>query len=863
MRRILQSLMFVLLFFAFTTETHAQKKTSNDTKFNKLEAFSPLFMEDQANSFHSATGEPGPEYWQNRADYQIRATLDTVKNKITGSVTITYTNKSPYDLPFVWLQMDQNTFRKDSRGSALYPPTDRNGVRTFTQGYVLKDVKVNNANADYMITDTRMQIRLKNPVKAKIGQAVIHIDYSFEIPTHGKDRMGRVATKNGTIYTLAQWYPRMAVLDEVEGWNNLPYIGTGEFYLEYGNFDYVITAPSNMVVVGSGLLQNPAEVLTTKEQSRLAEARKSDKTVMILTKDEMLAGNNHLPGKNGMLTWHFKIENSRDVAWAASAAFIWDAARMNLPGGKTLLAQSVYPEENSGQDGYGRSTEYIKGAIEFYSRQLYPFPYPVATNVGAHEGGMEYPGIVFCNFKSKRGGLWGVVDHEFGHTWFPMIVGSNERKYGWMDEGFNTFINGLSTKNFNNGEYYQKTDYQREGSFLFDQDNPPVFTVPEVIHDQGSLGLDAYTKPGAALDVLRNVVLGKDRFDYAFRQYIQRWAFKHPQPWDFFNTMSSASGEDLGWFFKGWFINNWTLDIAVTNLEYTNNNPQDGADITIENEGQIPSPVTLQINFDDHTSTTVNLPVEIWMVGPEYVYHSDAAKKIASVVIDPEHLVPDANPMNNTFVKLEAAPAGVTAITVIDKYLDAIGGRSKVAAINDFQMSGSTSIQGTKLGMMEEFKKPDKYKQVISFGGNPALTTVFNGSTGYMVQRGNKRNLSDKEIENFKNHVNNIIPELNFSSPGYQTKLLGVGLEDGQNVYVVEVTNPDGETSRNYYDVNTGLKVKEATDNGVISTFSDYRDVNGIKIPFQTSIPLFRNNSSELKIESAAINSNLPDSDFN
>lgn len=862
MQKNFQHLLFVLLFFAFSIRIDAQNKTSNDSKFNKLEAFSPLFMNGETNSFHSATGEPGPNYWQNRADYQIKATLDTLKNTIIGTVTITYTNNSPYDLPFVWLQMDQNTFRKDSRGTVLYPPTDRNGVRTYTEGYVLKDVKFDNANAKYIVNDTRMQIQAPKPVKARGGRAVIHIDYSFEIPTHGKDRMGRVKTNNGTIYTLAQWYPRMAVLDEVDGWNNLPYIGTGEFYLEYGNFDYEITAPSNMTVVGSGLLQNPAEVLTKTERDRLALAQKSDKTVMILTKDEMLSGKNHLPGKNGLLTWRFRIENSRDVAWAASAAFIWDAAKMNLPNGKTALAQSVYLEENSGQDGYGRSTEYIKGAIEFYSKKLYPYPYPVATNVGAHEGGMEYPGIVFCSYRSKKGGLWGVVDHEFGHTWFPMIVGSNERKYGWMDEGLNTFINGLSTKNFNNGEYYQKTDAQQMGSYLFNKELAPVFTIPEVIHDQGTLGVDAYAKPGAALDVLRNVVLGPERFDYAFRQYIQRWAYKHPQPWDFFNTMSSASGEDLGWFFKGWFIHNWSLDIAVSDVEYTNKDFKNGTDVTIENMGQIPMPVTLQINFDDHTSQLVNLPVEIWMVGAQYKYHVNSEKKVASVVIDPEQLVPDANPMNNTFVMLEPAPAGVSAGSVIENYITAIGGRQKLENVKDIETVGTASIQGMKLIIEQKIRKPNKYSQVISINGNPVMTMKYNGSTGYVLQRGQKIALPEDQTQAAQSRVDDLFPELNYSSANYKTKLLGMANEDSVKVYILEVTDPQGGSRREYFDVATGLKIREVDANGSESKFADYKDVNGVKIPFKTTVNLFRG-PVEMVLESAKINSNLPDSDFN
>src|SRR5699024_8099208 len=307
---------------------------------------------------------------------------DTLNHESSGKVSITYTNNSPYDLEFIWLQLDQNAFRSDSRSKALYPAKDRNGVRTPTDGFELANVQLDGKSVEYIIEDTHMQIRLPQSLKSKGSKAQIDIEYNFKLPTHGKDRMGRVETENGWIYTLAQWYPRMMVFDEVDGWNTLPYLGTGEFYLEYGDFDYEITAPENMLVVGSGVLQNPKDVLTKEQRNRLDKASGSDETVMVHSKEEMLAGSKFGKGKNGMLTWHFKMNNSRDIAWAASKGFIWDAAKINLPNGKNILAQSVYPAENSGEDGYGRSTEYTKHAVELMS-EWYPYPYEVATNVGA------------------------------------------------------------------------------------------------------------------------------------------------------------------------------------------------------------------------------------------------------------------------------------------------------------------------------------------------------------------------------------------------------------------------------------------------------------------------------------------------
>ncbi|WP_252191158.1 M1 family aminopeptidase [Polaribacter sp. Q13] len=866
---------FLLLIGGFTNHVVAQENTQlnkeQKSTFNKYEAFSPLFMTDQVNGFHSATGNPGSEYWQNRANYKIKATLDTIHQKIDGSVTIKYINNSPYNLEFLWLQLDQNTFKKESRGSALYPANDRNGVHTYTNGYELKNVAIkmdrgSKQKADYIVSDSRLQIRLPETLKAKGKDMEITINYSFDIPEHGKDRMGRVLTKNGWIYTLAQWYPRMEVMDEVDGWNTLPYLGTGEFYLDYGDFDYEITAPADMIVVGSGLLQNPKEVLTQYEQKQLEKAQKSDKTVSIQSVKQMLdRADHHKADKNGMLTWHFKIEQSRDISWAASNAFIWDAAKINLPKGKTALAQSLYPVENSGIDGYGRSTEYIKNSIELYSNKWFSYTYPVATNVGAHEGGMEYPGIVFCNYKSKGENLWGVINHEFGHNWFPMVVGSNERKFAWMDEGFNTFINDVDTKEFNNGEYYHTADLQSMGIRLFNEQLDPVFTVPDVIHNQGNLGVEAYYKPSTALQILRNTVLGQDRFDYAFKTYIKRWAFKHPTPWDFFNTMNSAAGEDLTWFWKGWFMNNWKLDQAVEGVKYVKGDPKNGALITLLNKNKMAMPVTLKITEANNTTKTVKLPVEVWMTGPEYVYNYESTTKIISVEIDPNHEVPDLNPANNTLTVLLDAPAGITAKSVINNYIQTIGGQNKLANVKDIATSMNTNIQGTAIKIETMKKDSNKYFMSISI---PASNQVFvkyvvNGDQVSAMSNGVVQPLDTKQKQVILKEVV-IFPELEYVQKGYKTELLGVQVTNGEQLYVVKITSPNGDVSKNYYNVTSGLKYKHEalgkTGNS-ITEYADYKTVDGIKIPFTQTSNNFGQNI-EMKITEIKINKGIADSNF-
>ncbi|KAA2238505.1 M1 family peptidase [Chitinophaga agrisoli] len=629
---------------------HAQVPAAAATGgYDQHQAFNPVFYTQNGNEYRSAGGAPGPKYWQNRADYSISVTLDTAQHRVSGSVAITYTNNSPDTLSFLWLQLDQNIYREDSRSEAASPYGGGRFInRGATGGDEISAVTLvqrgKTQAADYSITDTRMKIRL--PQALKTGAAVqIRINYAFNVPQYGTDRMGRLPSRNGWIYEIAQWYPRMAVYDDVLGWNTIPYLGASEFYLEYGNIDYSITAPADLVVVGSGALTNEAQVLTADQLANLERARTSDRTITV--KDSMAILRHEHAGKDN-LTWRFSCKNTRDVAWAASRAFIWDAARINLPGGKKALAQSVYPAEVAAAYAWGRSTEYVKGCIELYSDKWYPYTYPVATNVAGIVGGMEYPGIVFCSARSTRAGLWGVTNHEFGHNWFPMIVGSNERKYAWMDEGFNTFINDISTQSFNNGEYYRARDVGKTGPGLFAPNTDGIMNTPDVIQ-ASQLGNMAYFKPGLALALLRDEVLGPERFDEAFQAYIHRWAFKHPTPWDFFRTMENVSGEDLSWFWRGWFLNTWKLDQSVKDVKYSDNNPAKGALVTIENLEQMVMPVTVSIKDVNGHADTVKLPVEVWQRGGTWTFHVETTAALSEVVVDPRSVLPDVNRANNTW----------------------------------------------------------------------------------------------------------------------------------------------------------------------------------------------------------------------
>ena len=628
----------------------AQDSTSG---YDHNQVFDPTFFTHNGNAYRSANGAPGPKYWQNSVNYTIHATLDEKDTTLKGNVSITYTNNSPDSLNYLWLQLDQNLFDPASRGAATTLVT---GDRFDVKGYKKGGYKIAHASLLYkgkkytvnpVITDTRMQLRLPFAMKPGGDKIEITVGYSFSIPQYGADRMGRLYTKNGVVYELAQWYPRMCVYDDINGWNTLPYMGLGEFYCEYGNFDYFVTVPSDMIVAGSGDLQNPQDVLTAKEISRLNEARKSDSTVSIVNENEVGLASTR-PKSSGTLTWHFKMHNSRDVSWTASKAFIWDAARINFPSGRKGISMAVYPAESKGLEAYGRSTQYLKQSIEFYSKDYFEYPWNSAVVVAGVALGMEYPGIVFCSYRIKTASLWHDVTHEIGHNWFPMIVGTNERSFMWMDEGMNTFINGYASNFFNHGEYGDTSNRTiLRMANTMERSKDPLMTPPEAmgLRDYGMY----YSKTSVGLNILRNSVTGPDRFDYAFKTYIRRWAFKHPQPADFFRTMNDAAGDNLNWFWKEWFYKTWKVDQAVKKITYVKDSAQNGALITIENIGQVALPVSMKVTEQNGNSEEIKLPVEIWQRGGEWTFKYNSTSPLTSVVLDPNGELPDIDRNNNTW----------------------------------------------------------------------------------------------------------------------------------------------------------------------------------------------------------------------
>jgi Peptidase family M1 domain len=859
--------LLALLLGVVVHSVNAQNTDQAPAKYDQHKVFTPLFYPAKGNEYRAASGSPGVKYWQNHADYKLNVTLDTAKHRVSGTTVITYTNNSPDPLSFLWLQVDQNIYREDSRGEATSPVTGgRFTNKTFTNGdeikgvYVIKNGK--EEKVDYLVTDTRMQIKLSDTLRSGGSKLLIKIDYAFDVPEYGTDRMGRKLFKDGWIYELAQWYPRMEVYDDVTGWNVIPYMGASEFYLEYGNFDYTVTAPSNMVVVGSGELLNPLEVLTPKIISRLAAAKNSDKTVMI--KDSAELNNADLHPQKPTLTWHFFCKNARDVSWAASKAFMWDAARINLPSGKKALAQSVYPVESKGMGAWSRSTEYVKACIELYSNEWFEYTYPVATNVSGIVGGMEYPGIVFCGSDNQAGALWEVTNHEFGHNWFPMIVGSNERKYAWMDEGFNTFINKVDTKVFNKGEYYESQDQHMAATNMFSPDADAIMNTPDVIQPD-YLGYAAYEKPALGLTILREQILGEKRFDYAFQTYIKRWAFKHPTPWDFFHTIDNAAGEDLSWFWNEWFFNTWKLDQAVKSIDYQDNDPSKGAFITIENLEQMAMPVTIAITEENGKTGMVNLPAEIWQRGDTWTFTYKSTSKIQYAIIDPDHVLPDVNPENNSFSGV-TIPQGVTAATVVKSYIDAIGGENRLKDVKDLTVNAEGSVQGLAVIRTNKYKTPDEFFQDISIPAYNNLNVahiIINGDSLKVVQMRKPADVS-KEKGAVKARYK-LFPELEFNKTGYTVQLdPSLKVVNGNLAYLVKVTSPDGTKVNYFYDQKTGLKLKQFTDvkGSTQMEWSDYRDIQtGIKIPFSEKTTVV-GQPIEFKVKSTEVNSNLSNDIF-
>lgn len=631
-----------------------EAKTQPDPKA----IFAPFTLPDAPNVYRAGSGVPGPQYWQNRVDYSITARLDAPKHSLSGSEVVTYTNNSPDTLDVLWVQLEQNRYRADSRSNVAGVPASET-----TNGISLDAVTDVSSGADkvlpYIVSDTRMQVRLARPILPH--QTVkLHIKWHYTVPGMWGGRTAVSTAHDGDIFEMAQWYPRLSVYDDRRGWNTLPYLEQ-EFFLEYGNFDYAVTVPWNFTVAGSGALLNAKDVLTDTERSRLAQAARSEKRILIRDLKDVTNPQSHRK-TSGEATWHFAMQNTRDVSFATSPAFLWDAERIDLPDmspwpgypAQPRLAMSVYPREGIAPQGWDRSTDYVKHAIEYFSEQWFSYPWPNAINVGGYGAGMEYPGIVFDGMHERAPQLFWITTHEIGHDWFPMLVGSDERRNAFMDEGFNTFIDAYASDHFNHGEFAPKQDPE-----FAPQTGKPALDIVPLLKDPNAPSLMmaadqisetyrhsvTYFKGAYGLKLLREQILGPDRFDRAFRRYISAWAYRHPSPSDFFRVMESEGGEDLGWFWRGWYFTNAATDYGIKSLRAQ----QDGqTHVEVVNYGALPLPVHLRLKCADGTSVEHILPTETWRQDNVVSLAFAVGKPVVAATLDPDDLIPDIDRSDNT-----------------------------------------------------------------------------------------------------------------------------------------------------------------------------------------------------------------------
>ncbi len=594
------------------------------------------------NRVRGASGAPGPDYWQQRADYVIRAALDTATQTIHGTERVHYVNHSPDTLAFVWVQIEQNIFAPNSityvlnqpplhfAGGAIFDFTGKG----FIGGITIERFAAGGRELERTEYGTMMRVELA-PRLPPTGAIDFDVAWHFPVPPYGGGRMGRIGSR---LYEIGQWYPRMVVYDDVHGWNPLPYIGAGEFYLEYGDYDVALTVPGGFVVAATGTVMNPAAVWTPTQRARLARARTSAERVQIISREEAEA--NRARAGRATKTWRFTARNVRDFAWAASPDFRWDASSW-----KGILIQTFYRPSATPWEEANRMAWFT---IKHFSETWGTYAWPQATSVEGLVEGMEYPMITFVPSIEKREDQFWVLTHELGHEWFPMMVGSDERRYPWMDEGFNTFIDYGSAEGYFKGTAYGDT-VRRELLTDYRVSAVPGNEQPLIDRpvEQRDLAWAAYQKPALMLTILRDALLGRETFERAMREYVRRWTFKHPQPTDFFRTIENVSGRDLDWFWREWIFTTARLDQAVDSVTQTG----DTAFIYLSTRAEMVLPVTLELRYADGSTEMRDYPIEMWNLGTHFTARVGTAKRVVGVVVDPPGIYPDIDRANNRWGK--------------------------------------------------------------------------------------------------------------------------------------------------------------------------------------------------------------------
>ncbi len=572
--KFLYTFFFCCLFTALSAQERADK-------FKQLEEILPT-----PNTYRTASGAPGHQYWQQQADYVMNIRLDEDAQRIAGDETITYTNNSPDALEYLWLQLDQNQSAKDGDAEKIETSamTDKMSSRQlngltydFDGGFKIDYVQdALGKSLSYTVNKTMMRINMPTPLKAG-GKYTFKIKWWYNINDRikigGRAGYEHFSEENNTLYTIAAFFPRMCVYGDNTGWQHKQFLGQGEFTLTFGNYDVKMTVPADHILGATGVLQNPTQVLSATQISRLAAAKTAKEPVIIVTEKE--AREAEKSRSKQTKTWHFKAENVRDFAFATSRKFIWDAVGVPQSDGRVVMAMSYYPKEgNPLWEQY--STKAVAHTLKWYSHHTFDYPYPAAISVHTDQIGMEYPMICFNGGRPEKDGTYServkygmisVIIHEVGHNYFPMIVNSDERQWSWMDEGLNSFLQFLAEQQWERdypsrrGPVRNMVDYMKGDKTRLE----PIMTNSESIIQFGN---NAYGKPATALNILRETVMGRELFDHAFKTYSNRWKFKHPSPSDFFRTMEDASAVDLDWFWRGWFYGTEPCDMAIKNVRW-------------------------------------------------------------------------------------------------------------------------------------------------------------------------------------------------------------------------------------------------------------------------------------------------------
>lgn len=731
MKYLFASIQVFLFTFSFAQDSTAIQGHKNNNKFKQLyEEFAT------PNRFRTASGAPGVDYYQQQVDYKMDINLDDANKRLSGFETIMYTNNSPDALPYLWVQLDQNIRNendmegaKDPSGAPFFKGVDAFiddfTTEKFVGGFTIEAVKDGNGRPlKYTINQTMMRVDLPTPLKSG-QQFSFSIKWWYKINNHVVDRARSgyeyFEADDNRAYVIAQFFPRLAVYNDVEGWQNYQFWGNGEFALNFGNYEVNITVPSDHVMEATGTLQNPKEVLSRTEYQRYKKALNTfDNPVMIVTQDEVIEKEKVKSRKKK--TWKFVAENVRDFGFATSRRFIWDMMSVKV-GGKNVIAASLYPKEgNPLWEEY--STRVVAHTLEVYSKYTFDYPYPKAVSVHAKNQGMEYPMICWNYGRPNPDGTYSdrtkygmisVIIHEVGHNYFPMIVNSDERQWGWMDEGLDTFVQYLTEQEFEEGYPSRRGEASKIVRYMSGEQDfiTPIMANPENVMQ---LGPNAYGKPATALNILRETIMGPELFDFAFKTYAQRWMFKHPTPEDFFRTMEDASAVDLDWFWRGWFYSTDVVDIGVKDIkrfyvspkpgqfvvkllekygmtpddlnpsvfmideeseafdpQLKEGNPEDHStvleenlpegkelpkyfyEIEFEKPGGIVMPIIVEYSYADGSSERVTYPVQVWRKNDASVKKLlTTNKELIGVVIDPDAETADINLNNNSWPKEEA-----------------------------------------------------------------------------------------------------------------------------------------------------------------------------------------------------------------